>query len=512
MPEHSSNLARECSPFLNDLITRNPAWLEELDGSGRLVKPSPPDTASLAQSVEEHGLDKSLRVFRNQEMLRIVWRELSRLAPLTETMSDLSRLAEVCLNAASDYHREKLIQRFGEPRDDQGKAQSLVIISLGKLGGNELNLSSDIDIVFTFPKGGECNGRGKLSNVQFFTKLAQLIARSLSEVTEYGFCFRVDTRLRPFGESGPLVSSFGAMEQYYQREGRDWERYALIKARTVAGDKEAGTALLSSLKPFVYRRYIDFGAVETLHEMYRSLREDSARRDRENDIKRGRGGIREIEFLVQAFQLLRGGREPQLQNTSLLETLLSLGELEILPAPAVQSLRQAYEFLRRLENSIQALYDQQTHTMPNGDDLERVARAMRFSDPDTLNVAITETRETVINQIDACFPERKEQERPDATENRWFALQAGDWPVDDTLKSIFERFMSSLARRSLSNRAAKRLESQPTCRAGKDSQGSREDPSRVQQSTIWRYEDFACRSHRTRWCRCGRESSERYRG
>ena len=272
-------------------------------------------------------------------MFRITWRELAAIATLEQTLSDLTTLAELCLEAALEHHREALEERFGTPRNANGEPQRLVVLGLGKLGGGELNLSSDIDLILAYPEAGECDGRRGLANEQFFTRLARAMIRSLSELTEDGFCFRVDTRLRPFGEAGPLVGSFGALEQYYQREGRDWERYALLKARTVAGDLDAGTELLRSLSPFVYRRYIDYGAVEALREMLDAIREDAARKDRGEDVKRGPGGIREVEFLVQCVQLLRGGREPSLQTPSLHAALQAIEALALFPGARVDELR-----------------------------------------------------------------------------------------------------------------------------------------------------------------------------
>jgi glutamine synthetase adenylyltransferase len=323
------DIARKCSPFLDALIQRHPDWFEELQGSGRLDKPTPPQAETLDALIDATGLDPGLRAFRNREMLRITWREMNRLATFEETMLDLSRLAELCLQAACSHHHRLLRERFGSPTSPEGAPQELCVLALGKLGGHELNLSSDIDLVFAFPEAGETGGAPRLSNEQYFIRLARQVIRSLSEMTEQGFCFRVDTRLRPFGASGPLVCSFGAMEQYYQREGRDWERYALVKARPVAGDLQAGAELVARLAPFVYRRYIDFGAVEALHAMRDAVRTDARRQDRASDIKRGPGGIREIEFLVQAFQLMRGGREPSLRTPSLLLALAALEGLSV---------------------------------------------------------------------------------------------------------------------------------------------------------------------------------------
>ncbi|HEY5776063.1 MAG TPA: glutamine-synthetase adenylyltransferase, partial [Xanthomonadales bacterium] len=283
MSSSSQSRVLAFSPFLSRQIERHPDWLEDLRASGRLEKASPPNAGVLNLIIEKHGLDSGLRQFRNREMMRLIWRDLNELAPVDEILLDLSTLADVCLQAAVDFHGHIHEEKHGTPRNPEGEPQKIIVIGLGKLGGCELNLSSDIDIIFCYPDQGVCDGRRGLANEQFFTRLARSIIRSLSEITADGFCFRVDTRLRPFGDSGPLVSSFAALEQYYQREGRDWERYALIKARPVAGDVVSGGQLLGILKPFVYRRYIDFGAIDALRSMHASVREDAMRKDRLDD-------------------------------------------------------------------------------------------------------------------------------------------------------------------------------------------------------------------------------------
>jgi len=455
MVSNTTDIARECSPFLEGLIRRHPSWLPELEEQGRLESSSPPDAANLDYLVDESGLDAGLRVFRNREMMRLVWRELNQIAFLQETMADLSRLAELCLQAAIHAHSKILEEKHGKPCSSDGAAQELVVIGMGKLGGGELNLSSDIDIVFSFPHSGECDGPRGLTNEQFFTRLCRAVIKSLSEVTDHGFCFRVDARLRPFGESGPLVCSFGAMEQYYQREGRDWERYALVKARPVGGDLEAGADLLSRLAPFVYRRYIDFGAVEALHEMHAAVREDAANKGRENDIKRGPGGIREIEFLVQGFQLLRGGREPGLQTPSLLEALNQLEVLDVLPREPARKLTDDYAFLRRLENAIQALHDQQTHLIPAGEDLARVTRAMGFENPTDMMNAATTVRHHVSEQFNDCFQPLHPEKGGDEWNEQWRKLKSMQ---DGKGGQPLHRFMARHSRVSLSQRAAQRLD------------------------------------------------------
>lgn len=449
------------SPFLSQLVSRHPDWLEDLHSSGRLENVSPPNESQLTAEVNQKGLNPALRQFRNREMMRLIWRDLNQLAPVDEILADLSTLADVCLQASVDHHTGVLEESHGKPRNSDGQAQKLIIIGLGKLGGCELNLSSDIDIIFCYPNRGVCDGRRGLANEQFFTRLARNVIRSLSEMTMDGFCFRVDTRLRPFGDSGPLVSSFAALEQYYQREGRDWERYALIKARPVAGDLKSGQQLLDILKPFVYRRYIDFGAIEALRDMHANVREDALRKDRLADIKRGPGGIREIEFLVQTFQLLRGGREPSLQTPSIFAATTSLQTLGLLPDEAINSILAAYRFLRKTENRIQALHDQQTHSVPAGEDGLRVAQAMGFDDMAGFQLALDKTRDSV----QALFEQSLPQPTGSAGDkNPWHAYWQrirNNSPDEETIEAEWKPlkgFVKRLNRLSLSQRASRRLD------------------------------------------------------
>jgi glutamate-ammonia-ligase adenylyltransferase len=436
------------SPFLAGLDRRYPDWLPDLEAEGRLARHEAPSAQQLADTILRHGLDAGLRRFRNREMLCLTWREITGTATLEETLGDLTLLAELCLDAAISHHHAALVERFGTPRDGDGVAQSLVVLGLGKLGGGELNLSSDIDLILCYPASGQCDGRRGLANETFFTRLSRAVIGSLSERTEAGFCFRVDTRLRPFGESGPLVCSFKALEQYYQREGRDWERYALIKARPVAGDREAGRILLGNLDPFVYRRYIDFGAVEALREMLDAIQADAARSDRGDDVKRGPGGIREVEFSVQCVQLLRGGREPALQTPSLLEALGTIEALNLLPPERAQALREAYEVLRHVENAIQALHDQQTHTLPDGEDLERVARIMKQPDEEHLAELIDATRRKVSACLEESFPRAPTpSERPS-----W------DVTLERTGNERWQNMLQRIRRIGLSQRGHQRLD------------------------------------------------------
>lgn len=449
---------RYCSPFAAGLLDRHPHWAERLD------EHQPPTADVLAMEIAALGLDAGLRRFRNRQMLRIIWRDLCQLATLDETFADLTFLAEICLAAAIEDNHQKLQEKYGAPVDASGQEQRLAVIGLGKLGGGELNLSSDIDLMFCYGSNGECAGGGKrsLSNEQFFTRLARATIASLSEVTDDGFCFRVDTRLRPFGDSGPLCTSLTALEQYYQREGRDWERYALIKARPVAGEQTLGRELMTRVRPFVYRRYTDFTAVEALQEMHASVSEDARRRDMLEDIKRGPGGIREIEFLVQCLQLLRGGREPALQTPSLQCALAGIEELGLLDTATVTAIRGDYAYLRRLENRIQALHDQQTHRVPGGDDLLRLTRAMGLVDAAALKQRLQQVRGSVRQRFHSIFsPQAVAVAEPKWLEV-WRQLQTSHpqsmTPAEAGRDQALTAFLRGLERLSLSQRAQRRLD------------------------------------------------------
>jgi glutamate-ammonia-ligase adenylyltransferase len=258
-----------------------------------------------------------------------------------------------------------LVRRYGEPRGESGAAQRLIVVAMGKLGGGELNFSSDIDLVPLFLESGETDGVRSISNQEFFTRVVQGMIRLLEPQTADGFAFRTDLRLRPFGDSGPVVSNAAALEDYLQIHGRDWERYAWVKARPVTNTADYQELYQSTIRPFVYRRYLDFGVFESLREMKALIEQEVLRRDLADDIKLGDGGIREIEFIVQSFQLIRGGQERRLQGSSLRQALPLLAGAKLLPATAVAELDAAYVFLRRLENRLQMRADQQVHRLPD---------------------------------------------------------------------------------------------------------------------------------------------------
>ncbi|MDN2482029.1 bifunctional [glutamate--ammonia ligase]-adenylyl-L-tyrosine phosphorylase/[glutamate--ammonia-ligase] adenylyltransferase [Vibrio agarivorans] len=341
----------------------------------------------LESSVNEMGGHRVLRQFRNREMVYIAWRDFTQSWALEESLEHLSQLAESMIFEAYRWQYDACCSEWGTPMNARGEAQPMLIIGMGKLGGGELNFSSDIDLIFTYPENGETQGaRRSIANAQFFTRLGQRIIKALDQQTFDGFCYRVDMRLRPFGESGPLVMSYAALEDYYQEQGRDWERYAMIKARVMGREMYPEyQELRKMLRPFVFRRYIDFSAIQSLRRMKSMISSEVRRRGLSNNIKLGAGGIREIEFIAQVFQLIRGGREPSLRGRGLLETLQAIDELDLLQCGEVAELQQAYAYLRRLENLLQAMADKQTQTLPDGD-LEqlKLATAMGHENWDTL--------------------------------------------------------------------------------------------------------------------------------
>ncbi|HCE4570186.1 TPA: bifunctional [glutamate--ammonia ligase]-adenylyl-L-tyrosine phosphorylase/[glutamate--ammonia-ligase] adenylyltransferase [Vibrio parahaemolyticus] len=332
--------------------------------------------ALLAECPDEMSGHRVLRQFRNREMVYIAWKDFLHAWTLEESLQHLSQLAEAMIFETYQWQYKICCAEWGTPTNAEGEAQPMLIIGMGKLGGGELNFSSDIDLIFTYPENGETQGaRRSIANAQFFTRLGQRIIKALDQQTFDGFCYRVDMRLRPFGESGPLVMSYAALEDYYQEQGRDWERYAMIKARVMGCEMYPQyQELRKMLRPFVFRRYIDFSAIQSLRRMKSMISSEVRRRGLTNNIKLGAGGIREIEFIAQVFQLIRGGREPSLRNRGLLETLNGIEELALLTPQEVSNLEAAYKYLRRLENLLQAMADKQTQTLPDCD-IERLKLA-----------------------------------------------------------------------------------------------------------------------------------------
>ena len=359
------------SDFISQSFHQSPALLTWLHAHQTFSPKSDHYRAVLAAQLDElsdeHQVMSCLRAFRRQHMLWLAWQDFHNQMDVETGLIHLSALAEAMIMATYDWLYQDACQSLGTPCDEAGQAQVMLILGMGKLGGEELNFSSDIDLIFTYPENGETQGaRRSIANAQFFTRLGQRLIKLLDQQTVDGFCYRVDMRLRPFGDSGPLVMSFAALEDYYQEQGRDWERYAMIKARVMGREQFACYQILRTmLRPFVFRRYIDFGAIEALRRMKKMIQREVRRRGLTDNIKLGAGGIREIEFIAQSFQLIRGGREPSLRKRSLLETLDAISALDLLPINDVHALKQAYLFLRRVENLLQAIGDKQTQTLPS---------------------------------------------------------------------------------------------------------------------------------------------------
>jgi glutamate-ammonia-ligase adenylyltransferase len=318
-----------------------------------------------------------LRRWRRREMVRIAWRDLNGRASLEETLEDLSAFADDAVNRAMAVAWHSTCERYGTPQYAEGGAMPLVVVGMGKLGGRELNFSSDIDLVFLFPGYGETIHAAPVSHEEFFVRLGQALLRLLSSVTVDGFVFRVDMRLRPFGDSGPLACGFSAFEDYLLQHGRDWERYAWIKARPITAPEAYAELYDSAVRPFVYRRYLDFGVFESLREMKQLIEKQVARKELIDHVKLGSGGIREIEFIVQSMQLIRGGQDRRLQGSRLFEILSQLARSRLLRPQAVIELDAAYRFLRVLENRLQMIGDAQTHSLPQDPATQqKLARAM----------------------------------------------------------------------------------------------------------------------------------------
>ncbi|MCB2148240.1 MAG: bifunctional [glutamate--ammonia ligase]-adenylyl-L-tyrosine phosphorylase/[glutamate--ammonia-ligase] adenylyltransferase [Deltaproteobacteria bacterium] len=450
----NGRMARRLAPLLQSVITADPDISPD-----SLLAP----------------LKTALRKFRRQEMVRIAVRDLAGICDLDDTMADLSALAATAIDGALGLLFDRMCATDGVPEDNAGNCQGLVVIGMGKLGAGELNFSSDVDLIFTFPASGETRGSQRpLSNEAFFTRLCRHLIQAIGENTADGFVFRVDTRLRPYGDGGPLVMNFDHMEDYYQSQGREWERYALIKADVVAGDREAGRRLLQRLQPFVYRRYLDFGVFESLREMKQKITAEVRRKKLHDNIKLGSGGIREIEFFGQMFQLIRGGVLPALQQPAIQTILDTLGKEGFVPQPVCRELTDAYRFLRKTEHRLQEANDQQTHALPS-DPLAclQLARSMGFDTWNDYRTVLDGHRERVRSHFDGLLePEVKAADgsaSPEAedladawsfsmtTAERQRLLERTGFQDGDAAATLLEAFKSEPATRSLSSAGKRRL-------------------------------------------------------
>lgn len=375
-------LARQVAATLHEPCTR------------RQIQASVPADAAR----DEATLGRALRRLRQWVLARLLVRDLAGLADLAEVTASMTDLAEVAIQEALAFLHRELASIHGEPLDAQGQPQRLIVVGMGKLGGGELNVSSDIDLVFVYPEDGETAGPRRIGNHEFFVRLGKRLINLLNAVTADGFVFRVDMRLRPYGDSGPLAVSLAMLEQYFYTQAREWERYAWIKGRALTGDRIEELEQLR--RPFVFRRYLDFGAFAAMRELHAQIRREVARRDRADDIKLGPGGIREIEFIAQVFQLIRGGREPALQVRPTRAVLSRLAEYRLLPPELAAYLDEAYVFLRQLEHRLQYLDDAQTQRLPShAEDKLKIAQAMGYTSWE----AFAERLEGYRRRVSECF-------------------------------------------------------------------------------------------------------------
>jgi glutamate-ammonia-ligase adenylyltransferase len=411
-----------------------------------------------------------LREWRRREMLRIAWRDIAGRAAVTETLHALSDFADAGIRAAASAAQLHLRALFGTPRGSSGDEVPLIVLGMGKLGGRELNFSSDIDLVFLFSEAGHTDGPREVENEEYFGRLGREIIRLLDVRNEDGFVFRVDMRLRPFGDSGPLVASLASLEDYLQQHGRDWERYAWIKARAVVGAEAYAAAYQEFVRPFVYRRYLDFGVIESLRDMKALIAREVSRRELDQHLKLGRGGIREIEFIVQSMQLVRGGSDRRLQNASLLDVLPLLAGSKLMSAGDIAELTDGYLVLRKAENALQLIRDEQTHSLPEAPmDLVRLSVNMGLQDWPAAGARIDRARDNVARQFDALLSGGPETpHRSDETGADWLAaddaqigeeLERGGFPHGEiaVAAATLEAYRQAAAYRRLDEAGRRRL-------------------------------------------------------
>jgi len=431
------------SRYLRQLLEARPevaVWLKE-NASGAIDGGLMSEFLTSAAPATDDELKRVLRRLRQRVMAALIVRDLGGQASLAEVMETMTQLADITTNFALDFLHRQLAAQFGEPLDQQGRPQRLLVVGMGKLGGRELNVSSDVDYIFIYPEDGDTAGNPesgrKLEAYEFFMRLGKRLIAALGDITEDGQVFRVDMRLRPNGDSGPLVGSLVSLENYLISQGREWERYAWIKARLMnTGDNlqsEWHAALTGISYPFVFRKYLDFGSINAMRDLHAQIRREVSRKDMADHIKLGPGGIREIEFIAQVFQLIRGGRDPALQVHPTLQVLPLLVERRLLPPESAQELSSAYSFLRRLEHRLQYVNDAQTHRLPTDDEERRlIALSMGFDDwPALINVLDTHRR-NVARHFEEVFSD------PEEGVHKLAGLWLEQIDGDDTLETLTE--------------------------------------------------------------------------
>jgi len=457
------------SHFVVEQCLRHQELILRLTQSGRLTRAYDADEYrqlvinALQETTDEVALMVALRRFRNEEMVRIAWRDISGWSNLDETLEDLSSLAEACVQSALDRLFDLACAQKGTPLNQKGLPQNLVVLAMGKLGAKELNFSSDIDLIFAYRDEGVLADKKETTYGEFYTRLSQKLVKVLDSNTEDGFVFRVDTRLRPFGESGPLVMNFNALESYYQSQAREWERYAMVKVRTIAGDINAGHDLEGFLQPYVYRRYLDYRTLSELREIKLKISQELQRKDRQENIKLGPGGIREIEFIGQAFQLIRGGPERRLRERRIQVVIGLIAELSLMDPKSCDQLIHAYRYLRTLENRLQQYSDRQTHDIPKEENVRSaVAYSLGYSNWEALEIELCKVRQEVHSIFQEVITGDSSNDQPFPALNlssdqiRLCLVELG-WSEPDELVSVISSFLSSSKIRALTTRGSAEL-------------------------------------------------------
>ena len=442
------------SDFIMDVLERFPQVTDHLVTQKRLFQSTPPNLDECISSLKQSGVSDFSAQLRLARHIMFVWiaaKHLTAQKAVAETFPLISQSADRFVQLAYEEARASLKPRYGEAMNEQGKPMPLLVLGMGKLGANELNFSSDIDLIFTFPEHGQTQGgRQSVDHQLYFTKLAQRLITHLDQVTMYGRVFRVDMRLRPFGDSGPLVFSFDAMEDYYQEQGREWERYAMLKARSVLPSHDCET-FYELIRPFVFRRYIDFSVIDALRKMKKLIIQETRRRQLEDNLKLGRGGIREVEFICQALQLIRGGKDKSLQVRSVFQALDVLEKSGVLPPDVAQKLHDAYLFMRHLEHAVQAFADQQTQFLPSSLlDQARLAYVSHMPNYIALKEKVVQTQKLIHDEFSLLIQE-PEEESSEEDEAEWLWAQSqlpqeaikADSPLIEVILSIREKVQKS---------------------------------------------------------------------
>ncbi len=453
--------ARHCSRYLDRLLDAEPElhdWLR-----GHYLTPCDDHVmkawANAFPADSEEQLARALRALRKRVMLHVLTRDLNGLSGLDEVTRSMTALAEIAVRQAQEFVMRAMVEQFGQPIGaESGQPQVLLVIGMGKLGGGELNVSSDIDLIFAYPEDGETNGARSLSNHEFFNRLGRKLIALINDLTADGYVFRVDMRLRPYGDSGPLTMSFAALEEYLVAQGREWERYAWIKARVISPENSKYGAELEKLtQPFVFRKYLDFGAFDSMRKLHAQIRAEVARRDRYNNVKLGPGGIREIEFTAQVFQLIRGGREAALRIRPTRQVLRQLAHGGELSPDVVARLDDSYVFLRNLEHRLQYLDDQQTQELPESAEQQAIiAEAMDFPNYDALLATLTPLRDFVSQQFETVFGPKQEHD-----ESTWWHDEATKEELAAALAALGYQDAANIADTLLQLRAGSRYRQLP---------------------------------------------------